>query len=90
MLKHVVSSAAKAETAGFFYNAQQAILLRRILNALGHHQCPTMIKTDNETACGFVNNNIHLCKSKTWDMPYYWLKDKATQKMINVYFLNSI
>ena len=64
-LHHVISSAAEAERAGLFHNAQQAILLRRVLHALGHYQQPTMIKTDNETACRYVNNNIHLRKSKT-------------------------
>ena len=84
-LRHVVSSAAEAETAAIFYNAQTSILLRRILHALGHPQPPTPIKTDNATANGFVHNNMHLRKSKTWDMRYYWLRDKETQKQIKVY-----
>ena len=33
---HVVASAAEAETAGLFHNAQMAIPIRNILNALGH------------------------------------------------------
>ena len=85
-LRHVVASAAEAETAGLFHNAQQAILIRRILLALNHPQTPTMIKTDNETACGFVNNNIHLRKSKTWDMRYYWLKDQEHKSIMNIYW----
>ena len=75
-LRHVVSSAAEAETAGLFYNAQNAISIRRVLHAMGHPQLPTAIKTDNSTAHGFVQNNIPLRKSKTWDMRYYWLKDR--------------
>ena len=53
-LKHIVSSAAEAETAGLFYNSQHAILICRILQAMGHPQLPTQIKTDNITANGFV------------------------------------
>ena len=47
-LRHVVSSAAEAETAGLFYNAQHAISIRRILQAMGHPQSPTQLKTDNK------------------------------------------
>ena len=84
-LRHVVSSAAEAETVGLFHNAQQVICLRRILHALGHPQSPTMIKTDNETVCGFINNNIHIRKSKTWDMRYYWLRNQEQKSIINIY-----
>ena len=46
-IRHVVASAAEAEPAGVFHNAQTTIPLRRILQALGHQQKPTPIKTDN-------------------------------------------
>jgi hypothetical protein len=70
-LRHVVASAAEAEVAGIFHNAQVTISVRRILHALGHVQPPTPIKTDNSTANGFINNNIHQKRSKSWDMRYY-------------------
>ena len=38
VLKHEVSSAAEAETGGLFHNYQTAIMIRNILNALGHNQ----------------------------------------------------
>ena len=53
-LRHVVASAAEAETAGIFHNAQIAIPLCHILISLGHPQPPTLIKTDNSTAHGFI------------------------------------
>lgn len=40
-LRHVVSSAAEAETAGLFQNAQNIISIRRVLEALNHPQNPT-------------------------------------------------
>lgn len=40
-LKHVVTSAAEAETSALFHNAKTAIPIRRILIALGHPQPPT-------------------------------------------------
>ena len=73
-LRHVVSSAAEAETGGIFHNAQVAIPVRTLLHALNHPQPPTPIKTDNSTACDFINDNIHQKRSKSWDMIYYWLK----------------
>ena len=54
VLRHVVTSAAEAETAGLFYNCQTAMYLRRMLTALGHPQNTTPVKTDNGTAAQFV------------------------------------
>ena len=55
-LKHVVSSAAKAETGGVYSNCTFAIPIRNMLKALGHPQGPTAIKTDNQTAASFIHN----------------------------------
>ena len=71
ILRHVVSSAAEAEIGGVYHNAQTAIPIRTILQALNHPQPPTPIKTDNSTANGFIHNNIHQKRSKSWDMRYY-------------------
>ena len=79
-LRHVVSSAAEAETGGVYHNAQTAIPIRIILQALNHPQPPTPIKTDNSTAHGFIHDNIHQKRSKSWDMRYYWLRDRKTQQ----------
>ena len=79
-LRHVVSSAAEAETAGVYHNAQVAIPIRIVLQALDHTQPPTPIKTDNSTANGFIHDNIHQRRSKSWDMRYYWLRDRQTQQ----------
>ena len=79
-LRHVVSSAAEAETAGVYHNATVALPIRVVLQALNHPQPPTPIKTDNSTANGFIHDNIHQKRSKSWDMRYYWLRDRQTQK----------
>ena len=78
-LRHVVSSASEAETGGIFHNAQVAIPIRRLLEVLRHPQPPTPLKTDNSTACGFIHDNIHQKRSKSWDMRYYWLRDRLAQ-----------
>ena len=54
-IRHVVSSAAEAETAALFHNAQAAWPIRHILIALGHPQPPTPLKTGNTTTSAFIN-----------------------------------
>ena len=85
-LRHVVSSAAEAETAGIFHNAQTAIPIRTFLQALNHPQPPTPVKTDNSTSTGFIHDNIHMKKSKSWDMRYHWLRDRLSQRQFNFFW----
>ena len=84
-LKHVVSSAAKAEVGGIFHNSQVAILIRTILHALNHPQSPTPVKTYNTTSKRFIYYNIHQKRSKSWDIRYYWLRDRQTQHQFCFY-----
>ena len=48
--------------------------------SIGHPQPPTQITTDNSTAHHFVYDNIHQKRSKSWDMRFYWLRDRTNQK----------
>ena len=64
VLRHVVSSATEAETGGLFHNYQTAIMIRNILNALGHKQKLTPVKTDNSTDSLFVNDLLKQNSSK--------------------------
>ena len=80
-LRHVVASAAEAETAAVFHNAQVTIPIRRILRALNHPQPPAYLKTDNSTTNSFIHDNIHQKRSKSWDMRYYWLRDKKNSEI---------
>ena len=84
ILRHVVTSAAEAETAGTFCNAQELIYIRRLLWALGHSQPPTILKTNNSTTASFVNKNMRMKKSKSWDMRYHWLHDPVLRKELIV------
>ena len=58
LLKHVVSSAAEAETGALFHNWQVALGLKNILEALGHIQQPIQIKTDNATTSAYCNSTL--------------------------------
>jgi hypothetical protein len=77
-----MASAAKAETAGVFGNGQEIIAIRILLKALSHPQLATPLKTDNSTSNSFVHANIKQRRSKTWDMWWNWLRDKATHQQL--------
>ena len=79
-LRHVVTSSAEAEIAGVYHNAQIAIPIRRLLTFMGHPQSTTHIITDNSTVAGFANDNITQKRSKSWDMRFYWLRDREKSK----------
>ena len=85
-LRHVVLSSAKAEVAGIFHNAGMAVPIRHILKSLNHPQPPTPLKTDNSTATGFMYNNIHQERSKSWDMRYHWLRNCQMQQQFNIHW----
>ena len=63
-----------------FHNARAAIPIRQLLIQLGHEQPPTSLVTDNSTAKNFIYDNIHQKRSKSWDMRFYWLRDRKLQK----------
>ena len=88
-LRHVVASSAEAETAGLFHNAQTAIPIRYMLSQLGHKQPPTPLKTDNATALNFINNNITQRRSKSWDMRFYWLRDRQRKHEFDIFWKKS-
>ncbi len=58
ILKLVAASAAEAELGALFLNAQEAKVLRLVLEELGHPQPPIPIHIDNTTTVGNVNNTI--------------------------------
>ena len=56
-----------------------------MLNALGHKQGITPVKKDNQTASSFVHNTLKAKRSKSWDMRYFWLKDRVSQSQFFIY-----
>ena len=89
-LRHVVASSAEAEVAGVFHNAQIAIPIRYILTSLGHPQPTTNIITDNSTVALFANDNITQKRSKSWDMRFYWLRDKERSQHFKIIWKPSV
>ena len=85
-LRNVVGSAAEAECAGCYSNAQKAIPIRIALEELGHPQEKTPLRTDNSTASGFANKTMRQKRSKSWDMKYHWLRDRQAQNQFHIYW----
>ena len=64
IIKNIMASAAEAEISALFLNARMTIPLPTALIKMGHPQPATKIKTDNNTADGFVNGTIKQNKSR--------------------------
>ena len=90
LLKHVVTSAAEAETAALFYNCQTAVQLRQMLEALDHPQKTTHVKTDNSTAESFVNSTFKQKRSKSWDVRYHWISEQSTLGKFLIYWAKGL
>jgi hypothetical protein len=58
ILKLVAASLAEAELGALFLNAQEAKVIRLVLEELGHPQPPTHIHIDNTTTVGIIKNTI--------------------------------
>ena len=82
----VMSSAAEAELGALFINAKEAVYLRRILQEMGHRQPRTPIQTDNSTAEGVINARIRPKRTKSMDMRFEWLLDRAQQWQFKIYW----
>jgi hypothetical protein len=80
----VVSAASEAEYAALFLNGQTCAGLRLTLSDLGYPQPPTIIISDNTTACGVANRTTKVKRSKAMDMRYHWIRDRVKQGQYQV------
>ena len=73
--------------AALFMNAQEAVSIWTCLEALGHPQPATKLKTNNSKATGILNGTIKQKRSKAIDMHYCWLKEDHQQhSQFNIYW----
>jgi hypothetical protein len=82
----VMSSAAEAELGALFINAKEAVLMRRILQEMGHAQPRTPIQTDNSTVEGVINARVRPKRTKSMDMQFEWLLDREQQGQFKIYW----
>jgi hypothetical protein len=86
VIKNVMASAAEAELGALFMNGQEAVALRNCIEAMGHPQPATPLKTDNSTASGILNNTMKQKRSKAIDVRFYWLRDRAQQGQFYIFW----
>ena len=87
-LKHVVASAAEAETGGMFFNGQAMVPIRYSIIATGHSRPDNVnpLKSDSKTGVGIVRSFMEPKCSKSWDMRYHWLEDRTKMGHLNPYW----
>jgi hypothetical protein len=74
-IKHVMSSASKAELAALYYGCKLAVPICTTLKEMGHpHLKCTMITTNNITAQGLTLGTMTPKASKLMDQHFHWLK----------------
>jgi hypothetical protein len=85
-IKNVVSSAAEAETGAIYMGGKHACPILAALEELGHPQPITgsPFETDNNTAQGILNSKMRQKLSKSFDMRYWWMKDRINQGQFNL------
>ncbi len=86
IIKHVMSSATKAELAALYIMAWEAVYIQIVLKEMGHTQLPTPLQTDNAMAEGVVNGKVQPKRTKAMDMPFHWLRDWECQKQFRMYW----
>ena len=76
-----MSSAAKDQLGGLYINCREAIPARHALIAMGHHQSPTPVQTNNTTALGIVNKTIAPRRTNAMVMRFRWLHNRFQQQL---------
>jgi hypothetical protein len=72
IIKHVMSSASKAELSALYYGCKMTAPLYTTLEELGHNQAdPTPITTNNITAQGLTMGTMTAKASKSMDQWFY-------------------
>ena len=80
IIRHVMSSATKAELAALYIMAREAVYICIILEEMGHAQQPTPLQTDNAMAEAVTNGKVQPKRTKAMDMRLHWLRDREFQK----------
>ena len=76
IMKVVMSLANKSELVEFIINLKYAVPVLKTLEDMGHPHPPTPTQTENSTAYGVTNKNIHPKATKSIDTCFHWLRDR--------------
>jgi hypothetical protein len=86
IIKNVMSSATKAELAGLYIMARDAVYTRIIFEELGHKQPTTPLQTDNAMANAVINGKIQPKRTIAMNMRFHWLQDRECQQQFRIYW----
>lgn len=86
VLKNVMGSAAKAETAGLHHNCMEACPIRTTLEELGWPQPPTPVVTDNAVASGITTGAVKQKQSKAVDVRLCWVRTQVEQGQLWIHW----
>ena len=87
----VMSSTQESETGSGFINAREGIAIRQAAIEMGHPQEPTPLQFDNLCATRILTGEIKQKQSKSMDMRFYWLRDRAlNQKQFNIHWKRGV
>jgi len=86
IIKHVMTSATKAELAALYIMAREAVYIRTVFLEMGHKQPSTPLQTDNATAEAVCNSKIQPKRTKAMDMRFHWLRDRQCQEQFRIYW----
>ncbi len=86
IIKHVMTSATKAEFAALYIMAQEAVFIRIVLTEMSHKQPLTPLQTDNATVEAVCNCKVQPKQTKAMDMRFHWLRDRQCQEQFRIYW----
>ena len=82
----VMSSTQEAETGDGYINACESIPICQTAIEMGHPQGPTQLQFDNKCAHGIITGELKQKQSKSMDMCFHWLRDRANQQQFHVHW----
>ena len=85
-MKNIVASTAESEFVTIFLNVQDEVPISTTLEKMKWPQPPTPVQVDNSTGTGISGRKIKQKISKAFDMTFYWVCDRISQKQFNVYW----
>ena len=85
-LQNVVSSVAEGKIGDIFIGGQKPVPIITSLSKLNHPQpaSRTRILTDNSTAKGVLTTNLRQKLPKSFDVRYWWIKDRIKQRQFEI------
>ena len=84
VIKNIMASAAIAELGALCLSGQEVVALRNGLEAMGCHQLAALMKTDDSTANGVVNDAMKQKRSKAIDMRFCWPRNRSDQNQFRI------